>query len=407
MNQSKKILGYNRNVFILGLVSLFTDLSNEVILRTIPLFLANVLGVKTSIIGLVEGVSESTSTLLKVFSGWFSDLVGKRKPLTVIGYGLSFLSKPLLYFVSSWPAVFFARFIDRVGKGIRTSPRDALIADSTPSGEMGKSFGLHRTLDPLGAVLGTALAGFMVFWAAKGTIIMNRTTFRYLVLMSILPALISVVLLVVGVKEPAHRTETGDKQKNTRWKLEGLKKSFLIFLVINVIFTLGNSSDAFLILRAQKLGTTLAGIFFLLAVFNIVSSLLSLPAGVLSDRWGRKKLLIFGWLLYSLVYLGFAYARAPWHIWILYSVYGAYYGITDGVARAFVADVIEPGQRGTAYGLYNAAVGISALPASLIAGILWDKLGSPAPFIFGAVLALAAAVGLLFISDVSQPYIGS
>ena len=404
MNEPKKILGYNRNVFLLGLVSLFTDLSNEIILRTIPLFLANVLGVRTSVIGLVEGVAESTSTVLKIFSGWFSDRVGKRKPLTVLGYGLSSLSKPFLYFAGSWPAVFAVRFIDRVGKGIRTSPRDALIADSTPPNEMGRAFGLHRTLDPLGAVLGTALAGLLVLWGQKGTIVLDRTTFRYLVLLSIVPAAISVVLLVAGVKEPGKplyekpgKKETANSQKKkVGLGLKDFKKGFIAFLVINVIFTLGNSSDAFLILRAQKLGTTLAGIFFLLAAFNVVSSLLSLPAGKLSDRWGRKTLLLFGWAVYALVYLGFAYARAPWHIWVLYSVYGAYYGITDGVARAFVADVVDPGQRGTAYGLYNMAVGISAFPASFAAGVLWDRFGSPAPFIFGAVLALAAALGLLF-----------
>ncbi len=395
MGDAKKLLGYNRNVFILGLVSLFTDLSNEIILRTIPLFLANVLGVKTSIIGLVEGIAESTSTVLKVFSGWFSDRVGKRKPLTVLGYSLSSLSKPFLYFAASWPAVFAVRFVDRVGKGIRTSPRDALIADSTEPGEMGKAFGLHRTLDPLGAVLGTAMAGFLVLWSQKGTVILDRSIFRYLVLLSLVPAAITVILLVAGVKEPVKPRIKEKHDKSEKLKLQGFPKSFLVFLIINVVFALGNSSDAFLILRAQKLGTTLAGIFFLLAVFNIVSALLSLPAGILSDRLGRKKLLICGWIIYSLVYVGFAYAKISWHIWILYSVYGAYYGITDGAARALVADVVAPGQRGAAYGLYNAAVGISALPASFIAGVLWDKFGSPAPFIFGSVLALAAAVGLL------------
>lgn len=408
MNEPKKILGYNRNVFLLGLVSLFTDLSNEIILRTIPLFLANVLGVRISIVGLVEGVAESTSTVLKIFSGWFSDRSGKRKPLTLLGYGLSSLSKPFLYFAGSWPVVFAVRFIDRVGKGIRTSPRDALIADSTLPNEMGRAFGLHRTLDPLGAVLGTALAGLLVLWGQKGTIVLDRTTFRYLVLLSIVPAIISVVLLAVGVKEPpkppeikkAGKTEdVGAKQTVEGGRLKGFSKGFTPFLIINVVFTLGNSSDAFLVLRAQKLGATLAGIFFLLAAFNVVASLLALPAGKLSDRLGRKTLLISGWILYALVYLGFAYARASWQIWVLFSVYGAYYGITDGVARAFVADMVEPGRRGTAYGLYNMAIGISALPASFAAGILWDRFGSHVPFVFGAVLALGAAIGLFFMKE--------
>lgn len=407
MGEQKKILGYNRNVFMLGLVSLFTDLANEIILRTIPLFLANVLGVRTSIIGLVEGVAESTATVLKIFSGWFSDLTGKRKPLTVLGYGLSSLSKPFLYFAGSWPAVLMIRFFDRVGKGIRTSPRDALIADSSAPGEIGKAFGLHRTLDPLGAVIGTALAGFLVLWGQKGTILMSGTTFRYLVLMSLIPAAISVILLVVGVREPDKpvclKESGGENQRYKWWELKGYRQGFPAFLFINVIFTLGNSSDAFLVLRAQKLGTPLAGIFFLLAVFNIVSSLLALPAGRLSDRLGRKKLLVFGWLLYSLVYLGFAYARTSWQVWVLYSLYGAYYGITDGVARAFVADMVNRERRGTAYGLYNMAVGVSALPASLAAGILWDRFGSPAPFIFGAILALAATVGLTVFVGGSLP----
>ncbi len=417
MSKPEKILGYPKNVFILGLVSLFTDLSNEIILRTIPLFLANVLGVKTAVIGLVEGVAESTSTVLKIFSGWLSDLAGRRKPLTVLGYSLSALSKPFLYFAGSWPAVFLVRFFDRVGKGIRTSPRDALIADSTPPAEMGRAFGLHRTLDPLGAVLGTALAGLLVLWSTKGTVVLDRTIFKYLVLISLVPAAISVILLAAGVKEPEKEPEkpeenkeanemTGEKREKQekRFKRPGFAKGFTVFLVINVIFALGNSSDAFLILRAQKLGTTLAGIFFLLAVFNTVSAFLSLPAGSLSDRLGRKKLLVSGWALYALVYLGFAYARTSWQIWFLYSVYGAYYGITDGAARALVADVVEPGQRGAAYGLYHAAVGLTALPASLVAGILWDRFGSPAPFIFGSIMALVATLGLLFwIEDKRQP----
>lgn len=397
----KKFFGLSQNVFVFGFVSMLNDLSSEITVRTLPLFLANVLGVKTSIIGLIEGVADSTATLLKLFSGWISDKLGTRKPLVTGGYGLSALSKPFLYFAVTWPAVLVIRFLDRVGKGIRTSPRDALIADSTDKAELGKAFGYSRAMDPLGAVLGLLIAALLVYFGHRGMVSMTRGTFQTLVLISIVPAFIALALIVFFIKDlkPGEGVEVEGKTKikaeAPSLSLRGFDSRFKAFLGIMILFTLGNSSDAFLILRAQNLGLSIVEIFVMLALFNLLATVVAYPAGVLSDRFGRVRVIIVGWLVYALIYLGFGYASAGWQVWVLYVLYGIYYGATEGVEKALVADVVSSEKRGTAYGLYNAAVGISALPASLIAGILWQKLGPASPFIFGAGLSLMAVVALM------------
>ncbi len=391
----KKIFGLSRNVFVFGFVSLLNDFSSEITVRILPLFLSNVLGVKTAVIGLIEGIADSTATLLKMFSGWFSDKVGRRKPLVFAGYALSSLSKPLFFFANSWPFVLVLRFLDRVGKGIRTSPKDALIADSTDERNQGRAFGYSRTMDPLGAVLGLLTAAGLIALGGAAVKIMTRGAFRQLVLLSAIPAIVGVVLVAVLIRDKGRPTGT---RAFPSLSLKGYDGRFRAFLGIMVLFTLGNSSDAFLILRSQQLGLSLVQILLMLAMFNLVTTLVSYPAGVLSDRIGRPKVIIAGWLVYGLIYLGFAFADRSWQVWTLYTVYGAYYGATEGVARALVADVVkESGKRGTAYGLYNAAVGISALPASFVAGLLWQKIGPAAPFLFGAALSLLAAVALAFL----------
>jgi MFS family permease len=384
-----------RNVWVLSFTSFLTDVSSEMIINLLPLFLANVLGAGTAVIGLIEGVAETTASLLKVFSGWFSDRLGQRKWLTVAGYGLSTVAKPFLYIATSWSWVLGVRFADRAGKGIRTAPRDALIADSIDESQRGLSFGLHRAMDTAGAFIGLLVAA-AVIWAMQASGgALERSAFQIVVLLSIPPAVLAVLVLAFGARDVPGRREAAQPPSLT---LKGFSPRFRGFLLIVVLFTLGNSSDAFLILRAQERGLSVLGVMGALLALNLVYSIVASPAGALSDRIGRRRVIICGWLIYGLVYLGFALAGAGWQVWLLYACYGVYYGMTEGVARALVSDVVRPEQHGTAYGVFNATVGLTAFPASFIAGLLWQGAGSwggfgpAAPFLFGAGLALAAAV---------------
>jgi MFS family permease len=390
-----------RNVWVVTLTSFLTDVSSEMISNLLPLFLFTVLGVRTSLIGLIEGVAETTASLLKVFSGWFSDRLGRRKVLAVLGYGLSTVAKPFLYFATTWGWVLGVRFADRAGKGLRTAPRDALVADSVNERQRGLAFGLHRAGDTAGAFVGLLVA-LIVLLAAQHTAALERRTFQIVVLLSLIPAVLAVVVLALGAREVK---VSGAGAERPRLSLAGFDRRFRLFLGIVVLFTLGNSSDAFLILRAQNAGLSVAGVLGMMLTFNLVYSLVSSPAGALSDRIGRRRLLVAGWLLYAVVYLGFFRATAGWHAWALMGVYGIYYGLTEGAAKAFVADLVPSERRGTAYGVYNAAIGLMAFPASLVAGILWqgaggwEGLGPGAPFLFGAVVALLAAVLLALLPE--------
>ena len=394
----RRILGFSRNVFFLGWASCLTDISSEMVITTLPLFLANVLGVRTPVIGFIEGVADSTATLLKIVSGWFSDKLGRRKTLTLGGYSLSALTKPLLYLANTWPIVLALRFSDRVGKGVRTSPRDALLADSILPDERGKSFGLHRAMDSLGAVIGLGVAAVIVFVLQRADLELTRNTYQTLVLVATLPALAAVLLIVALVREPRREVVTDTRnveEPRPSSPQKAFGRQFKLFLAIMVIFTLGNSSDAFLILRAQNLGASCLLILLILVLFNIVYSVTSLPAGLLSDRLGRKAVIAVGWSIYALIYLGFAVASTLWQVWLLFVLYGLYYGAAEGVSRAFVADLVPAERRGTAYGLYHGAIGVTALPASVIAGWLWEAFNQGAPFLFGAVLAGIAGAGLI------------
>ncbi len=387
-----------RNVWAVGLTSFFMDISSEMVINILPLFLANVLGVQTSIIGLIEGIAEATASILKLFSGWFSDKIGGRKWIAVVGYGLSALAKPFFYIASSWELIAGVRWADRVGKGIRTAPRDALVADSVTKEVRGLAFGLHRAMDTAGAMLGIVIAAIVVYLAQKNTLDLSKSTFQTIVLISLLPAFLAVLSLAIGAKDvPIKGLRAAPK-----FSLRSMGRPFLIFLVIVSIFTLGNSSDAFLVLRAQNLGITVTGILVMLVMFNLIYTLISTPAGSLSDRVGRRRLIIGGWLVYAVIYLGFALAQSAWQIWVLYVVYGLYYGMAYGTANALVADLVPDHLRGTAYGTYNAIIGLLAFPASLIAGTLWQGVGAwsgfgpSAPFLFGGTLALIAALLMAF-----------
>lgn len=385
-----------RNVWAVSLTSFFMDISSEMVINLLPLFLASVLGVKTNIIGIIEGVAEATASLLKLFSGWFSDRLGARKWLAVTGYGISALAKPFFYFANTWGAVAGARWGDRVGKGVRTAPRDALVADSIGEHQRGLAFGFHRAADTAGAVVGLLIALAIVWFAQSGDVVLAEHTFRTVVLVSLIPAALAVLSLAIGAKEV---TVMG-KREAPRFAFKSLGKPFMIFMLIVAIFDLGNSSDAFLVLRAQERGLSVFGVLGMLVTFNLVYTLISTPAGSLSDRIGRRKLIVGGWLAYAVIYLGFGLARTGWHVWTLYALYGVYYGMAYGTAKALVADLVPMELRGTAYGTYNAVLGILDFPASVIAGVLWQGafgwsgFGASAPFLFGAALALVAAVAM-------------
>jgi len=393
-----KIKDLPRNVWAVGFTSFFMDISSEMVLNIVPLFLSNVLGVPTSIIGLIDGVAEAIASILKMFSGWLSDKVGGRKWLAVAGYALSAVSKPFFYIASSWELIGGVRWADRAGKGIRTAPRDALVADSVSPRIRGLAFGFNRAMDKGGAVLGILIAALAVWLTQKANLDLSKSTFQTIVLISLIPAFLAVLSLSIGAKDVP---VTGQRQA-PRFSVRGMGKPFSIFLVIVSLFTLGNSADSFLVLRAQNLGVSVIGILIMLAIYNLVITVVATPAGSLSDRVGRRKLIVGGWLVYAMIYFGFALAGHAWQVWLLYIAYGLYFGMAFGTSNAMVADLVPANLRGTAYGTYNAVIGLLAFPASFIAGILWQGIGSwngfgpSAPFLFGGSLALIAALLMAF-----------
>ena len=404
--------GLPRNVWAVTLTSFLTDISSEMLFNLLPLYLFGVLGVRTAYIGLIEGLAETVASLMKMVSGWLSDRLGKRKWLAVSGYALSTVVKPLLYLTTTWLGVLGVRFGDRLGKGIRTAPRDALVADSVAEEQRGFAFGLHRAGDTAGAVLGIGFALLVVFYARNPDGGLGRGTFQNIVLLSTVPAVIAVFVLAIGSRD-ADRQSALDKaeplvdapQGKNKGSVIGLSKAFWLFVIMAVCFGLGNASDAFLILRGRVLGLSVPGVLGMMLTFNLVYSLVATPAGKLSDRIGRRRMLIGGWSFYALVYLGFWRASAGWQAWALMLLYGLYYGLTEGALRAYVADLVPSNFRGRAYGILHTALGVVALPASLIAGLLWQGAGGwqgfgpGAPFLFGAIMAGLAAVGLAFLPE--------
>ena len=390
------IKGIKKNVFVLGLVSFFTDISSEMLYPIIPIFLTAVLNAPMSIVGLIEGIAESTASILKVVSGWLSDRSGKRKPFVIYGYSLSTIAKPLLALAATWHFVLAARFLDRFGKGLRTSARDALIADSTEIEFRGKAFGFHRALDTVGAVFGPLLALLLLYYLDGN--------YRTIFLIAFIPALISVILLFLYVSE-----KKGEKKVGVSFKLSEFSHDFKIFLLINIVFAIGNSSNVFLILRTKNIFESFGGVPSVISsifgsmgitaivvltyvAYNITYSLASMPAGILSDRIGRRNVMVGGFLIFSLVYLGFALVNRGYIVWILFAVYGFYMAMTDGVSKAYAVDLVPAEKRGTAIGLYYTAIGLMALMSSIIAGLLWDHVGVSAPFLFGGMMAIIAAV---------------
>lgn len=377
----KDRIGISKNVFILGLVSFFNDVASEMIYPIVPIFLTSVLGAPVAIVGLIEGIAESTASILKVFSGWFSDRFQKRKPFVVAGYSLSAISKIILSLSYSWPSVLFARFIDRFGKGTRTSPRDALIAQSSEDSGRGRSFGFHRALDTLGAVVGPLISLLAIRFLGNN--------FRLIFLLAFIPACIGVVLLLLFVKEKRKGEDLFSKF-NFNWR--DFNSSFKIFLLISFIFALGNSSDAFLILRAQNLGLSATLVILVYVLFNFTYAIFSTPAGIISDKIGPKKVLLTGFLLFSVIYLFFGLTEITLVLWFLFPFYGIYMALTEGVGKAYISNLVSPEKAGTAFGIYQTIVGFCTFAASFIAGIFWTYIDSSAPFIFGSVMAVISTI---------------
>ena len=384
----EKAGGLGRNVYALAAVSFFTDVSSEMIYPLLPVFLTTVLGASAGFIGAIEGAAESTASLLKLASGWWSDRVRKRKPLVVIGYTLASAVRPLVAIAQSASQVLFVRVADRVGKGLRNAPRDALIADSVHPSVRGKAFGVRGAADNAGALLGPLIAFVLI---ERGHFQL-RTVFW----LAVIPGAIAVAIAVLGVKE-VERQIPRPTARDDKTLRSGMGSHFWLFLVVVLVFTLGNSTDAFLLLRAKELGVPVALAPILWATLHLVKSVSNIPGGSLSDRIGRRPTLVAGWAVYALVYFLFARATQTWHAWALFAAYGVYFGLTEGALLALVADVAPHDRRGSAYGWYYLAIGIGALPASILFGVVWDKWGSGVAFSAGAALALAAALGLMIV----------
>lgn len=382
--------GLTRNVVILGFVSLLNDAASEMIYPLLPVFLTSVLGAGPAALGMIEGIAESTASLLKLYSGYLSDRVKRRKGWVVVGYTISNIIRPLIAFAGSWVQVLVLRFSDRVGKGIRTSPRDAMIADSTPPEFRGMAYGFHRAMDHGGAIVGPLLA--------TGLLLIYHDSVSTVFLLSFIPGTMAVVLLLAGLREQ-EVVPTGGSTFSVQSAWTEMPADFRKYLLIILIFTLGNSTDAFLLVRAQALGVPIALLPTIWVALHVVKMAFSVPGGMLSDRLGRKWVIVAGWLVYALVYAGFAFASRQWHVWALFATYGIYFGLTEGAEKALVADLAPARLRGSAFGLYHLTVGIGAFPASLLFGLVWEEAGAGAAFGMGAVLALLSSVMLALLRD--------
>ncbi|MCU0472935.1 MAG: MFS transporter [Bacteroidales bacterium] len=386
IRREKRFFGFNRNILFTGLTSFLTDTSVKMVYSVMPMFLLSIGASKTSL-SLIEGIAESTAALIKTLSGFWSDKIGKNKPFMLIGYGISALIIPLYSFVISPVQVLYLRFIERFGKGIRTAPRDSLIAGSVINGETGKSFGLQKAMDNSGAIVGP-LAAFVL-------LIFSPDNYRLIFLLAGIPAVLSIFVIIFGIKEAKKSQESLFK----KFHFKDFPRKFYLFLVIIFIFTLGNSTDALLMVKANETGVKVAFIPLVYLITSIVSVLLAIPIGSLSDRIGKEKILVAGFLIYAIVYFGFGATGSVATIVFLFALYGLYSAATDGIQKAFVSDIIDKNRQGTGLGIYNALIGITLLPASVIAGMLYDKVNSHVPFYFGAATAIISAIlMLIFIS---------
>jgi MFS family permease len=381
-DKDKSFFRFNRNILFTGLTSFLTDTSVKMVYSVMPMFLLSIGASKTSL-SLIEGIAESTAALVKTLSGFWSDKIGKNKPFMLIGYAISAIIIPLYSFVVSPMQVLYLRFIERFGKGIRTAPRDSIVAGSVTNGESGRSFGLQKAMDNSGAIVGP-LAAFILLYFLPGN-------YRLIFLLAGIPSILGILVIIFGIKDAKKNKDTLFK----KFHFSDFPRKYYLFLFIIFIFTLGNSTDALLMVKANEVGVKVAFIPLVYLVTSVVSVLLSIPVGSLSDRVGKEKILIAGFLIYAIVYYGFGVTGSIGTIIALFALYGIYSAATDGIQKAFVSDIIDENKKGTGLGIYNALLGITLLPASLIAGMLYDKVNSHIPFYFGAATALLSALLML------------
>ncbi|MEG1629836.1 MAG: MFS transporter [Erysipelotrichaceae bacterium] len=373
-----------RNVIFLGLVSFFSDISSEMVYPLIPLYLTSAFGATPTLVGFIEGIAESLASLLKVFSGYISDKYKHKKPLAFTGYGLGLFYKLALIFASSWFGILLARVVDRLGKGIRTAPRDVMVADSASEGHAGSAFGIHKALDMAGSAIGI-LISFILLKSVSG-----EHGYKQIFALSMIPVVLGLVFFHFVKEKPIHQVES--KVEPFWKKTKCLDHRLKLYLFVCFLFTLGNSSNTFLLLRAGNVGFSNSNVILLYFIYNLTASVLAYPLGKLSDKIGRKALLVSGYLMFSLVYLGFGFVHSKTLMIMIFVLYGVYSAMSAGVERAFIAEIAPSDLRGTMLGFQSMLVGVALLPASFIAGLLWDGVGAYAPFVFGASLSLIAAI---------------
>ncbi|MCK6602812.1 MAG: MFS transporter [Bacteroidetes bacterium] len=379
MNKNEKIFGFEKNAFFTGLTSFFTDTSTKMVYSVMPLFLLSIGASKTTI-SLIEGIAESTASLLKAISGYWSDKIGKNKPFMIIGYGITAIITPLYALARIPIQILFFRFFERIGKGLRAAPRDSLISGSIKKNEAGKTFGFQKAMDNSGAIVGPLIAFLLLS--------IFPLNYSYIFLLATIPAILGVLTIIIFIKEAkAEKKETANKIT-----LKHLPKKFYFFLIIIFVFTLGNSADALLLVKTSETGIDKSYIPFVYMIFNTVSVMLAIPIGKLSDRIGREKLIILGFLVYAIVYYFFGKFNSINVFIFLFMLYGFYSALTDGSQKAMISDIVSKDLKGTGFGIYHAVLGITLLPASLIAGLLYDRVNSNAPFYFGSVMALIATI---------------
>ncbi len=383
MKKEAKFFGVSRNILYTGLTSFLTDTSVKMVYSVMPMFLMSIGASKTSL-ALIEGIAESTASLIKALSGFWSDKIGKNKPFMIVGYGISALVIPLYALVISPLHVLFLRFIERFGKGIRTAPRDSLIAGSVVNGETGKSFGLQKAMDNSGAIIGP-LAAFILLSLLPGN-------YRLIFMLAGIPATLSIFVIIFKIRE----AKKSEHELFTRFRFRDFSGRYYFFLGIMFVFTLGNSTDALLMVKANEVGVKVALIPLVYLITNAVSVLASVPLGTLSDRIGKGKILVIGYLIYAVVYYSFGITSGAGTIVALFALYGLYSASTDSIQKAYIADIIDKNKKGTGLGIYSALLGITLLPASLIGGILYDRVDSKVPFYFGAATALLSAILMIF-----------